>query len=284
MTAGVDTAGFGAALGRRMRERGPLCVGIDPHASLLERWGLPDTPAGVREFSLCTIDALGDYVAAFKPQSAFYERHGAQGIAVLEEVLQTARAAGVPTILDVKRGDIGSTMDAYADAYLEGPLRADALTVSPYLGPASLKKTAYRAASCGRGLFVLALTSNPEGTIVQHAGNGGESVAGTVVTMATRWNRELCPGGIGPIGIVVGATIGDAARRIGIDLSEFPGLILAPGVGAQGAGGRELREVFGACNPRVLASASRSVLAAGPDATRLREAATAMLREIAVVD
>ncbi|AWE43444.1 orotidine-5'-phosphate decarboxylase [Actinobaculum sp. 352] len=277
-------ADFGVRLGQRMRERGPLCVGIDPHASLLERWDLPDTPVGLREFSLRTIDALGDYVAAFKPQSAFYERHGAQGVAVLEEVLQAARAVGVPTILDVKRGDIGSTMDAYADAYLEGSLRADALTVSPYLGPASLKKTAYRAASRGRGLFVLALTSNPEGAIVQHAGDGRESVARTVVDMVARWDRELCPAGIGPVGIVIGATIADAARQLRIELADFPGLILAPGVGAQGAGGSELRAVFGASNPRVLASASRSVLAGGPDANGLREAFMDVLTDIEVVD
>ena len=124
---------FGVRLARLMAERGPVCAGIDPHAGLLQAWGLPDDAAGLREFSLRTVDALADRVAAFKPQSAFYERHGSAGVAALEETLAACRQAGVPAIADVKRGDIGSTMDGYADAYLSGPLAGDAFTVSPYL-------------------------------------------------------------------------------------------------------------------------------------------------------
>ncbi len=154
---------FGQRLRQSMAARGPVCAGIDPHAGLLRQWGLEDSPAGVREFSLRTIDALYDRAAAFKPQSAFYERHGAAGVAALEETLRACRDAEVPVIADVKRGDIGSTMDGYADAYLSGPLKADAFTVSPYLGPGSLEATARRAAELDGGLFVLALTSNPEG-------------------------------------------------------------------------------------------------------------------------
>lgn len=257
---------FGQRLRQSMAARGPVCAGIDPHAGLLRQWGLEDSPAGVREFSLRTIDALYDRAAAFKPQSAFYERHGAEGVAALEETLRACRDAEVPVIADVKRGDIGSTMDGYADAYLSGPLKADAFTVSPYLGPGSLEATARRAAELGGGLFVLALTSNPEGAQIQHAGS--PSVAGRVVEAVAAWNEDIAPGSFG---LVVGATIGDGARRLGIDLPSFPGIFLAPGIGAQGAGADELRQVFGSGIARVLASASRSILAGGPTAAGLRE-------------
>lgn len=264
--------GFGERVFALMRERGPVCTGIDPHSSLLARWDLPDDAAGAREFGLRVIDALWEQTAAFKPQSAFFERHGSRGIAALEDVLESARQSGVPVILDVKRGDIGSTMDGYADAYLSGSLRSDAFTVAPYVGTGSIEPTARRAASHGQGLFVLALTSNPEGARVQHCGTPGDTVAGRVVSDVAAWNRTMAPGTVGPFGLVVGATIGDAPERLGIDLSDFPGILLAPGIGAQGAGASELREVFGGAITRVLASASRSILTGGPRESGLKEA------------
>jgi len=167
-------APFGVSLAEAMDAHGPLCVGIDPHRTLLESWGLPDTPQGLREFALRTVDALGGRVAAVKPQSAFFERHGGAGVTVLEEVLAALRDIGTMSILDVKRGDIGSTMGGYAQAYLldEAPLAADAITVSPYLGYGSLKPALDLADAAGRGVFVLALTSNPEGPELQHVGGG----------------------------------------------------------------------------------------------------------------
>ena len=262
---------LGVRLARRMSDLGAVCTGIDPHSGLLEAWGLEDSATGVREFGLRTVDALWEHTAAFKPQSAFFERHAARGIAALEDVLEHCRQAEVPVILDVKRGDIGSTMDGYADAYFSGPLRSDAITVSPYLGPGSLEKTARRAGANEQGLFVLALTSNPEGREVQHAGGSGHSVANTVVASVEAWNRQIAPQEVGPFGLVVGATIGDAAKNLDINLEEFSGIFLAPGVGAQGAGAAELRAVFGAALPRVLASASRSILGAGPQMDGLQE-------------
>lgn len=262
---------FGERLVVRMAERGAVCTGIDPHRALLEAWGLEDSADGVREFGLRTVDALWEHTAAFKPQSAFFERHASRGVAALEDVMEHCRQAGVPVILDVKRGDIGSTMDGYADAYLSGPLRSDALTVSPYLGTDSLEGTAERASRDGQGLFVLALTSNPEGPAVQHVGGPGHSVANAVVSSVQRWNRRVSPDSVGPFGLVVGATIGNAARSLELDLEDFSGIFLAPGVGAQGAGAAELRAVFGRALPRVLAAASRSILSGGPDAAGLRE-------------
>lgn len=263
---------FGNLLARRMEAFGPLCVGIDPHARLLAAWGLPDSAEGVREFGLRVVEALGEQTAAFKPQSAFFERHGSAGIAALEDVLAAGRAVGVPMILDVKRGDIGSTMDGYADAFLSGPTEADAITLSPYLGPSSLERTVRRFAEAGKGVFILALTSNPEGREVQHTGGAGSSVAGHVVSCAQAWNEELEPNGIGPVGLVVGATVGEAPAKLGIDLSSFPGIFLAPGVGAQGAGPAEIAEVFSKAASRVLASASRSILSGGPSIDGLQSA------------
>ena len=103
---------FGSRLADAMDDHGPLCVGIDPHPNLLGAWGLADSAAGLRDFALRTIDAVGGHVAAVKPQSAFFERHGSAGIAVLEEALAALRDLGTLSVLDVKRGDIGSTMAA----------------------------------------------------------------------------------------------------------------------------------------------------------------------------
>ncbi len=272
-----------------MDARGPLCVGIDPHPALLAQWGLTDDAAGLGAFALTVLDAVGHHVAAIKPQSALFERHGARGILVLESLIESARAYGVLTIVDAKRGDIGSTMAGYADAYLRdgSTLAGDAVTLSPYLGFGSLAPAIDAASETGRGIFALCLTSNPEGASVQHARTAdGESVAASIARQAGEVNSaELAGDDIlidsgagprdlwGPVGLVVGATIGSAARDMGVNLASVHGPLLAPGVGAQGAGAAELAEVFGDARRAVLASSSRGVLKAGPDRTALREAA-----------
>ncbi|WP_243890387.1 orotidine-5'-phosphate decarboxylase [Cellulomonas dongxiuzhuiae] len=257
-----------------MDAHGPLCVGIDPHASLLAEWGLPDDATGVREFALRVLEAVAGRVAAVKPQAAFFERHGSAGVAVLEEVVAAGRETGTLVVVDAKRGDIGSTMGAYADAFLRdgSPLAGDALTVSPYLGFGSLDPAVDLALSTGRGLFVLCLTSNKEGHEVQHARTEeGVSVAATMAARAAALNAGAAP--LGSVGLVVGATVGDAAVRAGVDLARVNGPLLAPGVGAQGAGAAELSGVFGGARHQVLASSSRGVLRAGPDVGALRAAA-----------
>ncbi|MFV2142977.1 orotidine-5'-phosphate decarboxylase [Isoptericola sp. G70] len=276
---------FGARLAAAMDELGPLCVGIDPHPSLLADWGLPDDAEGVRRFGLRVVEALGGHVAALKPQAAFFERHGSPGVAALEEVVAAARTAGTLTIVDAKRGDIGSTMGGYAEAFLAdgSALAGDAVTLSPYLGFGSLAPAADLAAATGRGIFVLCLTSNAEGHEVQHAvGPDGVSVAANVAAQASALNAPAVSAGLpmGSVGLVVGATIGDAARRTGADLEAVGGPLLAPGVGAQGAGERELADVFGAVRRNVLASSSRGVLAAGPDPTALLRAAQRSTAEV----
>ncbi len=276
---------FGTRLAAAMDEHGPLCVGIDPHEHLLSSWGLPATAAGVREFALRTVSELKGSVAAVKPQSAFFEQYGSAGVAALEETLAAAGDAGLLTVLDIKRGDIGSTMGAYAKAYLDpaSALAADSITVSPYLGFGALEPAFELATAHGKGIFVLALTSNPEGTEVQHAVRDGDSVAGSIVSRVRARNAQALGTNeeLGPFGLVVGATIGTAARDLGFDPSDCGGPILAPGVGAQGAGLPELRAVFGdraLTSGQVLATASRAVLGAGPDG--LADAAAALNREL----
>src|SRR5438876_557854 len=110
---------FGARLRAAMDERGPVCVGIDPHAALLAEWGLADDAARCETFALRAVEAFAPLVSVVKPQSAFFERFGSRGVAVLERVIAESRAAGALVLLDVKRGDIGSTSQAYADAYLD---------------------------------------------------------------------------------------------------------------------------------------------------------------------
>jgi orotidine-5'-phosphate decarboxylase len=202
---------------------------------------------------------------------------GSGGIRVLERVLRDLRKADTLTLLDVKRGDIGSTMQAYADAYLgkDSDLRADAVTVSPFLGYASLRPALDLADETGAGVFVLALTSNPEGYQVQHAVREGRSVAASIVEGATADNAAAAGRGeLGSVGLVIGATVGDAVSDLGIDLVAANTPVLAPGLGAQGGTVEALRRTFGDALPQVLGSSSREVLSAGPDVRALRTAAT----------
>jgi orotidine-5'-phosphate decarboxylase len=259
-----------------MDEYGPLCAGIDPHPALLAHWGLDESVQGLETFAMACVEAFAGTVAVVKPQSAFFERFGSAGVAVLERTLTGLREAGTLSLLDVKRGDIGSTMAAYAHAYLspDSPLRADAITVSPFLGFESLRPAVDLARETGRGLFVLTLTSNPEGAQVQHAIREGRSVAGSITDGVTEQNRpDRSAGVLGSVGMVVGATVGDAVHRLGLDLVSANAPLLAPGVGAQGATADDLRTVFGAAVGNVLASSSREILGAGPDGAALKAAA-----------
>ncbi|WP_285724621.1 orotidine-5'-phosphate decarboxylase [Psychromicrobium xiongbiense] len=278
---------FGARLAAVMASRGQLCVGIDPHPGTLAIWGLEDSVTGLKEFSLRMLEAAADRAAAIKPQVALYERHGSAGIAVLEGLLADAASAGVLTIADAKRGDIGSTMAAYADAWLspDSALAADAVTLSPYLGFESLRPALDLAQAQARGVFVLALTSNPEGASVQHVGADEDegAVARRITEAAAAENaveRARTLAQLGSTGLVIGATVGAAVERLGLDLRGMGGPILAPGLGAQGASGADLRSVFGAAYPQVLATSSRGIADAGPDHEALAGAVEATLADL----
>ncbi|RAV15700.1 orotidine-5'-phosphate decarboxylase [Mycolicibacterium sp. GF69] len=264
--------GFGHRLADAVSRRGPLCVGIDPHPELLRAWGLPLSADGLKAFCDICVAAFAGF-AVVKPQVAFFEAYGAAGFAVLERTIAGLRAAGVLVLADAKRGDIGSTMAAYAAAWAgDSPLASDAVTASPYLGFGSLQPLLDTAHAHRRGVFVLAATSNPEGATVQRAAAGDVSVAQSIVDAAASVNRDRP----GSVGVVVGATLTDPP-----DLSTLGGPVLVPGVGAQGGRPEALGGLGGAERGQLLPAVSRAVLRAGPDVTALRAAGDAMRDTVA---
>lgn len=279
---------FGEKVVRVQQEYGPLCVGLDPHPEVLAQWGLADTPRNVAEFAKVVLESAKGLVGFVKPQVALFERHGSAGMAVLEEFLQSAREAGIVTIADAKRGDIGSTMVAYSEAFLgiNSPFESDAVTLSPFLGFESLRPAIEQAKDNGKGVFILALTSNPEGAAIQHSTmSNGKTIALDIFERATRENREQLLSEqksnrdqweaghrIGSIGVVVGATVGSDPHRLGLEFAGLNGPILVPGFGAQGAGIQELQQVFGEGAKNLIVNSGRAILKKGPQHQEIREA------------
>lgn len=269
-TAASEAAtGFGVRLAAVIAESGSLCVGVDPHSYLLADWGLPDDAAGAREFGLRVVDASAGRAGIVKPQIAFFERFGSAGYAALEVVLAAARDAGLLVIGDVKRGDLGSTVEAYGEAWLTpgSSLEVDAMTASAFQGVGSLAAPIRLAAENGKGIFVLAATSNPEAARIQQAfdPDSGRTVARAIIEDVTRENA-LISDPIGPIGVVLGATV--QLSDFGIDTGQHlePVLpVLAPGFGHQGAAVDDARTLYGELAEVLVLSESRSLLTAGPD-------------------
>ena len=291
----VTTGTFGERLQGAFDRFGRLCVGIDPHAWLLTEWGLPDTAAGAESFGRRVVEASAGLVGIVKPQVAFYERFGSAGYAALERVLGDARAAGLLVIADVKRGDLGTSVEAYGQAWLSAgsPLEADAITVNPYMGVGSLASTIALAGDMRKGLFLLAATSNPEAAALQQAvlaggAQAGLSVAASVLAQVRAHNESALnasvhnpsvpneadntdsagpAGAFGSVGVVLGATVslGDFGIDIHAPASAVVTPVLAPGFGHQGANSTDLTSLFGGYAGGVIVSESRSVLSAGPD-------------------
>lgn len=272
---------FGDRVAAAVRATGPLCAGIDPSAQLLKDWGLTDDAAGLRSFCTTCVEAFAGAVGVVKPQVAFFERHGAAGIAELERLVVTAREAGLVVINDAKRGDIDTTAQAYAEAWLgdASPLAADAVTAHPYLGLGALMPLVDLAARTGRGVLVVVRSSNPEGRGLQQAVTAeGASVEDMLLAeIATLNGSAAVPAGI--VGAVIGATL----PRSEFALDQLRGVILAPGLGAQGAGPADVAERFAGCAPgSVLPSSSRGLLQHGPDPGTLRSHARSLVRELSV--
>jgi orotidine-5'-phosphate decarboxylase len=274
------TENFGARLLRAFEAHGQLCVGIDPHPYLLESWGLPDSGDGLREFGLRTVDAAAGRAGIVKPQVAFFERHGSAGYAALEATLAAAREAGLIVIADAKRGDLGTSVEAYAQAWLTpgSPLEADAMTVSGFQGVGSLSAPIELAKTHGKGLFVLAATSNPEAFSVQTAivANGqalGRTVAASIVDEMNKSNEAR----LGSFGVVIGATVklGDFGISTA-DLAVMP--VLAPGFGHQGAEYASIAGLYGDAAANTIISSSRAILEAGPHA--IAESISAQVRDL----
>jgi orotidine-5'-phosphate decarboxylase len=270
---------FAARFAAVRSAQGPLVCGLDPSGELLDGWRLGDTPDGLDRFADIMLDAVAGPVGLIKPQSAFFERHGWRGIRTLQRVAKSAREAGLLVVLDIKRGDVGSTNDAYAEAYLGkgAPLAADAITVHPYLGLGAMGTFVSRAQEAGSCVLVVTRSSNPEGRAVQAAVGrpGGVTVEEELLREIGALNERFAPGRIGPVGAVIGPT----HMHPQLDLAAANCLFLAPGVGAQGATPADVATVFAACPDRVMPSASRSLLLAGPDSRRLRDAISALAAE-----
>jgi orotidine-5'-phosphate decarboxylase len=246
-------------------------VGIDPSGALLGSWGRTDSPEGLEFFALAALDAVLDVAAAIKPQVAFFERFGAQGYRVLERLMAEARDADVLIVADAKRGDIGPTNEGYAEAWLHerSPLVADAVTASPYVGLAALAPLLTLAHAHGRGVFVLAATTNDDGRVVQLARTDeDERVEDFVLRSVAELNQR--DDGLGTVGAVLGATRDQPL----FNLASLGGPFLVPGVGSQGATAQHVARLFDRCpGATVLASVSRAILQAGPDRAALRDAA-----------
>jgi orotidine-5'-phosphate decarboxylase len=252
---------------------GPLVIGLDPLGAILSEWGVGDSVDGLDRFVDIVVEASVGAVGVVKPQAAFYERHGWRGIRSLARLVESCRSAGLLVLLDAKRGDVGSTNEAYAEAYF-GPdagIPVDAMTITPYLGFGAMRPILERAVACDAGVFVVTRSTNTEGRSLQESTDpNGLTVEQQVLAEITHMNSRVAPGGIGPIGAVFGPTHGPP---VGLSLSDVNGLFLAPGLGAQGATPEAVAECFADCPDRVLASASRSLLAAGPDPSRIKASA-----------
>jgi orotidine-5'-phosphate decarboxylase len=266
---------FGARLERAFLSHGQLCVGIDPSSEQLSSWGLPDSAEGAREFAFEILEACANEVGIIKPQVAFFEQFGQEGLAVLSEVLQSARSVGLLVIADAKRGDIGSSMAGYTRAWLskDAAFQADALTLSPFLGLESLRPAIDTALANQKGVFLLAATSNPEAAIIQRASTPQGSIASAVASFASSFISE----GLGSVGLVVGATV--SLQDYGLVSDSFQNTpILMPGFGAQGVALGSTRKLFGDLTSNLICSVSRSV--AGDSRVGLRERISSAKQEL----
>jgi orotidine-5'-phosphate decarboxylase len=255
MTPTTSAAHFADSLIERTRKLGhPLCVGLDPHLALIPelfRRGTmapndPETAVAVEEFLGAVIDRIAGRVVIIKPQIAFFERIGWRGVRALDGLCRRARAADLMVLLDAKRGDIGSTAEGYAGAYLtsDAAMPVDAITLNPYLGFETLDPFVRAASEAGRGLFVLVKTSNPGSGDLQDRDVEGEPLFGRVADGLVRIEAELRgpKTGWSSLGVVCGATWPDQARRVRDALPRS--LFLVPGYGAQGASAADAVQSF----------------------------------------
>ncbi|PST49100.1 orotidine 5'-phosphate decarboxylase [Bifidobacterium callitrichos] len=276
---------FGLRLRNSMDKYGPLCVGIDPHRKLLTDWGYSVDADGAEMYAMRMLQAANGRAAAVKFQLPMFERYGSKGFAALERVLYAARQMGVITIVDCLHGGLSTTISAIADAYFkpDAPLRADAITLLPYYGARSLQGLIDEALDNGRGVFIASLTSNEEGKSLQSAirqtgDYAGKTVAYGIAATAQKHNADI--EGMGSVGLIIGATIGQWINETGVDPAKFTGPILSPGYGWQGAEAKDLRTVFKGTKGNVLVAVSRFIASHGPDISALGEATEAIALDV----
>jgi orotidine-5'-phosphate decarboxylase len=242
-----------------------LCVGIDPHPGILADWGLPDSPEGITRFARAVLDTASTHgIQLLKPQVAFFERHGVAGMAALADTIGRAREAGLVVIADAKRGDVGSTVAAYASAWLEpgGDFESDAVTTVAFQGVGSIEPMCEAALHYNKGLFVLVNTSNPEGWVLQGARVGGAETVSQYLLNGLIEREQRSPRR-GWLGAVIGATLTAETRSVTVP-GDMPLWILAPGFGHQGASLSDVSALFGDASSRVIPTVSRSIVSNGP--------------------
>lgn len=268
---------FGLRLKNSMDKYGPLCVGIDPHRALLNAWGYGVNADGAEMFAMRMLQAANGRAAAVKFQLPMFERYGSKGFAALERVLFAARQMGIITIVDCLHGGLTTTISSIADAYFKpgAPLKADAITLLPYYGARSFNNVINDALNNGCGVFIASLTSNEEGaslqTAIRQRGDyKGKTVAYGIAHTAQKHNDGIA--GMGSVGLIIGATIGQWIDDSGIDPSSFTGPILSPGYGWQGADAEDLKQVFEGTSGNVLVTVSRAIASQGPDIDGLKQA------------
>lgn len=276
---------FGLRLKNSMDKYGPLCVGIDPHRKLLTDWGYNVDADGAELFAMRMLQAANGRAAAVKFQVPMFERYGSKGFSALERVLYAARQMEIITIVDCLHGGLPTTISAIADAYFKpgAPMLADAITLLPYYGARSLQGVINDALNNSRGVFVASLTSNQEGASMQTAiRQSGEykdkTVAYGIASTAQKFNKGT--NGMGSVGLIIGATIGQWIDDSGVDPAKFTGPILSPGYGWQGAEAKDLRTVFKGTKGNVLVTVSRFIAAHGPAIASLSQATEAIALDV----
>lgn len=250
---------FADALTKASKEKAPICVGLDPNVSKLPE-GISADAAGVLEFSKGILDSVKDIAACVKPQMAYYEVLGWGGMKVFWETCAYAKEQGLLVIADGKRNDIGSTCDAYADAYLNELSPIDALTVSPYLGSDGVNPFIERCIKNDKGIFVLVKTSNPSSGELQDLPTGDEAVHEHMAQLVEGWAAQV----IGPdsnlscVGAVVGATYPEELKYLRTLMPHVP--ILIPGFGAQGGGAEDVKNGFIPDGTGAVVNSSRGII------------------------
>ncbi len=250
---------FADALTERIRATSPVCVGLDPQLSKLPD-GIPRDAEGVLTFNRGIIEAVKDIAAIVKPQLAFYEVLGWQGMKVFWETCHYAKEHGLMVLADGKRGDIGSTSEAYAQAYLHADSPVDALTIHLYHGSETMTPFFECCDANGKGVYVLVKTSNPSSGDLQDLPVGDEVLHEHVSQMVQGWGN----GHLGPktnlscIGAVVGAPYPEEMKYLRSLMPNVPFLI--PGYGAQGGTAQDAKHGFLADGTGAIVSASRSIL------------------------
>ncbi|WP_208442390.1 orotidine-5'-phosphate decarboxylase [Bartonella raoultii] len=252
---------------------GPLCVGFDPSHKVLQSWNLSPDYKGLKDFCDILLTAVVGQVGIIKPQVAFFELYGVEGMQVLKELMENARKQGLLVIADAKRGDIGSTVEAYGQAWLgaNSAFRADAITANAFLGFDALAPMMKIAEETGTAVFVVVQSSNPEGRDIRGARIGDQTLSVHLAQRICDYNSQFSSKHhtVGPIGAVVGATLGCEAKETIAQLKNS--LFLVPGIGAQGGTITQLTQQFPqSLWQNIIPSISRSITDAGPNIIDLK--------------